>query len=443
MSFSNNHSNITPPTLVQSSSSLSLSSPPTPSHFSNSYTASTSSNSISNESLAQNLPYHILLDCFTYAADQNELEQARGGRLVGWDSNESVRFLSLICKNWVDAAQCVLYKSIAIIGAESARRFLRTCSERPDLAERVKALVIGLGDVQESTQLEMGQARDSLPLVKVIEACPTLAHLQVRPLHESARTSLMAAITSKPLLSLVCAPRLVKPNVGWTRELYKSTDIELALPTLLRLELDFWASPVTLPIPLPVIPPLSLVELRLHCDLPHELLFLLLTAAGSTLEVADLYFEKLLSLEETTAALATSVHTMKKLRYISNPTLDELNNFNVNVTPIFDRLLPHYQQLERLSVSATEVSTNLFRLLPPCLRDLEVQSFNHHGTFVYSNVLLLALRDQSFNFTLETFTVHDAAEVWEEESVELVRAACRSRGITFFFKPDSEGAESD
>lgn len=337
----------------------------------------------------------------------------------------------------------VLHRSIAILGRPAADRFLRTARERPDLVDKVRSLVIGLGEEEEGTQLEMGQAADSLVLVAVIDACPKVEHLQVRPLHHSARDTLLPSILSKPLLSLVCAPRLVKPNVGWTSELYRAIDIQLALPTLKRLELDFWASPAPLPDPLPVLPLLPIVDLRLHCDIPDELLYLILAAAGPTLQVVDLYFERILSLNETTAALFRSTKTMRKFRYISNPTLDELSNFNAHVTPIFDRLLPHYEQLERLFVSATEISTNLFRLLPPCLRDLEVQSFNHHGTFVFSRVVLLALQDASLDFRLETFTVHDAAEVWEEDSIAAMRVACRARGISFFFKPDSEGAESD
>lgn len=392
---------------------------------------------------ASSLPYHILMECFTYAIEQNEPEPSRGGKLIGWESNESIKAMSLVCRGWQDAGQSILYKSIAIIGSNVADKFLRTCQSRPDLIDRVKSLVIGLGEVKESTQLIVGQREDSIPLVKVIEACTGLQHLQVRPLHQSIRNELLAAITSKPLLSLVCAPRLIKPDVNWTSELYHSTDIQLVSQSLLKLELDFWSKSMPLPVPLPSLPPLRLVELRLHCDLPHELLCLILKAAGSTLEILDLYFERILSLEDTTQALLPSVQSLRKLRYISNPTLEELGNTNVNLTPIFDRLLPHYHQLEKLSVSATEVSTNLLRLLPPCLKDLEVQSFNHHGTFMFSNVLLLALKDESIEFKLETFTVLDAAEVWEAENVELVRSACRARGIIFQFLPDSEGAESD
>jgi hypothetical protein len=393
--------------------------------------------------LAQTLPYHLLLDCFTYAVERHQGEHSHGGRLVGWDSNESIRSMALVCRGWEAAAQTVLHQSIAILGGRAAQRFLRTARDRPDLVDKVRSLVIGLGDAEESKEKENGQAADSLELVKALELCTQLETLQVRPLHHLARDALLPAILSKSLTSLVCAPRLVKPEVPWTRQLYWATDVQLALPTLKRLELDFWAAPIPLPIPLPVLPPLVLVELRLHCDLPDELLYLLLAAAGPTLEVVDLYFERILSAEDTTAALIQSTRSMRQFRYISNPTLDELQNFNINVTPIFDRLLPHYHQLERLFTSATEISTNLFRLLPPCLRDLEIQSFNHHGTFGYSNTLLTALQDESLEFHLKTLTVHDAAEVWDEDSVLAIRAACRVRGIMFYFKPDSEGAESD
>ena len=163
----------------------------------------------------------------------------------------------------------VLHRSIAILGRPAADRFLQTARERPDLVDKVRSLVIGLGEEEEGTQLEMGQAADSLVLVGVIDACPKVEHLQVRPLHHSARDTLLPSILSKPLLSLVCAPRLVKPNVGWTSELYRAIDIQLALPTLKRLELDFWASPAPLPDPLPILPPLPIVDLRLHRSEEH------------------------------------------------------------------------------------------------------------------------------------------------------------------------------
>lgn len=394
-------------------------------------------------SFAQSLPYHILVECFSYTVEQNEAEWTHGGRLIGWDSNEAIRSMAGVCRGWEDAAQTVLHTSVAILGANAANAFLRTAEERPDLMEKVRSLVVGLGEMEESTDVEMGQAALSLTLVKVIEACPFLEHLQVRPLHESSRQTLIPVILSKSLLSLVCAPRLVKPHVGWTRQLYHSTDVQLALPTLTRLELDFWAAAAPLPNPLPILPPLNLVELRLHCDLPDELLHLLLAAAGPSLHIVDLYFERVVSVDHAAAALMHSTRSMKNLRYISNPTLDELSNFNSHLTPVFDRLLPHYIQLERLFISATDISTNLLRLLPPCLRDLDIQSFNHHGLFAFSQSLILALQDDSLLFSLETLTVHDATEVWEEENVDAMRETCRSRGIEFYFRPDSEGAESD
>jgi hypothetical protein len=43
---------------------------------------------------------------------------------------------------------------------------------------------------------------------------------------------------------------------------------------------------------------------------------------------------------------------------------------------------------------------------------------------------------------LQSFTVHDAVEAWREENIDAVRTACETRGILFFFDPDSE-QESD
>lgn len=63
-----------------------------------------------------------------------------------------------------------------------------------------------------------------------------------------------------------------------------------------------------------------------------------------------------------------------------SPTSEQLELLDVTDVPVFDYLLPFYSQLKHLTVSATEISSELFRIgLPPKLLSLTIQAFNHKG----------------------------------------------------------------
>jgi hypothetical protein len=64
----------------------------------------------------------------------------------------------------------------------------------------------------------------------------------------------------------------------------------------------------------------------------------------------------------------------------SSPTTEQLEMLDVTRVPVFDHLLPFYSELVHLTVSATEISNELFRIgLPPKLESITVQAFNHKG----------------------------------------------------------------
>lgn len=126
---------------------------------------------------------------------------------------------------------------------------------------------------------------------------------------------------------------------------------------------------------------------------------------------------------------------MKRMEFICNPTNDQIDHFDSTKTPIFDYLLPHYSRLTHLFVSSTEVSYNLFRFLPRTLVELEIQAFNHVGTFVFSPVILEALSSPAVRLeSLRSFKLHDLAEAWEDEHIDAIERACYSRGIDFSFE---------
>ncbi|GAA6036990.1 hypothetical protein JCM8097_005494 [Rhodosporidiobolus ruineniae] len=397
--------------------------------------------------LAANLPDHVLVDIFSYAVAVPKEVKPHGGYLSKWDSNESVKGLATVCK-----ASAVLYRSIALLQPESGKRFLDTLHASPSLAGKVRYLVLSLGEEIASTTGDTPPSAQqylasSLDLVAILQRCSaTLTHLQLHPLHAGAREPLFAALHSMSELStLVCSPRFYDPDGdmvddehegGWGANLYSRTDLrELALPDRLRtLELDFASSWDATVLPLQsTVPTKRLKQLRLRCDTNVDVLWAVL-AQCSELEVCELYFESMLPRDETTAALRPSVVTLKHL----DPTLDDLAHFDSFALPIFDRLLPYYTQLEHLAVSATEVSTNVFRLLPPTLTSLEIQAFNHVSTFLYTDQLVDDLREPMYAQGLRRLRVNDAAEAWEAPDIQSLREACEARGIDFIFRPDSE-----
>lgn len=161
---------------------------------------------------ATRLPYHLLLDVFELVSPP-DVSPVHGGKLVGWTSFEAISHLAQVCRNWYEPARDLLYSSIAILSPAATDLFLRTARDNPALVERVRFLVIGLGD--DEVPADGPSAGDvSLKLVEIIVACVNLRHLQVRPLHELARELLLKTILAKPLLSLVCSPRLCRPDVG-------------------------------------------------------------------------------------------------------------------------------------------------------------------------------------------------------------------------------------
>lgn len=89
--------------------------------------------------------------------------------------------MALVCRSWADAANHILYSSVALFGGEIAALFVRTLNERPQLGGLVKSLVINLRCEEESSVVDRNQAAESAPLVDALSACVDLRHLQVRP----------------------------------------------------------------------------------------------------------------------------------------------------------------------------------------------------------------------------------------------------------------------
>lgn len=190
------------------------------------------------------------------------------------------------------------------------------------------------------------------------------------------------------------------------------------------------------PPPLPILPALSLSELHIVCCGEGDAIFHLLSSAGPTLEVVDLYFEAVIAPERATTALLPSTRTLRRLTYITNPSNEDLQLLPSPTTPILDFLLPHFLRLSHLSTSATDLSSsqNLWRRFPPSLRHFEVQSFNHSPAFVHTEEMVKDLEDKEVPVELETFGLRDGA--WTPGQVRAVDKVCAARGVSFQFYPD-------
>ena len=380
--------------------------------------------------------------------------------MYGWQSNEDVARLSTVCKDWLLPSQHVLFRSCSLLSAASAKAFVETAKERLDLMERVQYLVVGLSedetwpssdDGRSTPSVRRSQANTSALMVTALRACTSLRHLQVRPLHDSSRDALLSALADTTLETLICSPRLRTPNVDWTGCLFRREDLSsLVLSTLRNFELDAWTVPMLSANGTPIpghsaveLPPLVLTTklktLRLRFDTSDGHLFALLAAAGETLEHADIYMERMVNTEGATKALSFALPSLKELRWTTNPPTEGFADVNLSNTPLFDRVLPHFESLQRLSISATDVSPAVLSLLPPSLHHLEVQAYTYRGPFKYADEMLSTLASRANTFKFETFTVCDSKEVWSRDDVTAMMDACANRGIAFRFVADEEG----
>ena len=379
--------------------------------------------------MAEALPFHVLVLIFR-AARVGGHDFDHGGETVAWDSNRSTRLLCQVCRGWYDAGTSNLYRSISIVGGDTAELFLRTLRARPELARLVRFAAVGVvGDDDEAADAEA----QSSQLLEVVESLELLAHLQVRPLHHALRPRLHAAVQSRQLTSLVLLPRTDPSD----QSLYHELDLfELVTPSMQYLEVDFDASSVPHPhAPLPTFPTLALIDFRSFSSGNEFVTLELIKAAGPTLLSVSVYFETLFSNTSLVAdALAPSLSTLRNLSFLTNPTIGILEDRYRRRGPhLFDRLLPSFVRLESLCTSATEVSSDVFSLLPASLRDLEIQSLNDRPAFEIGKAQE-ALRDQSIAFHLSDFTIWEAT--LREDEVERMRVEFETRGIELHYIND-------
>jgi hypothetical protein len=122
-----------------------------------------------------------------------------------------------------------------------------------------------------------------------------------------------------------------------------------------------------------------------------------------------------------------------------SPSIDDFAPYEPSSPPILDHLLPLYHHLETLSVTSTEISSSVFRLLPPSLVALEVHSFNYVSSFAFAPRLTADLRDRSLAVGLGNLRLQGFRDAFSTAEVEELEAVCAERGLEWFISGDSDG----
>ncbi|GAA5833846.1 hypothetical protein JCM11251_005985 [Rhodosporidiobolus azoricus] len=392
-------------------------------------------------SLPTNLPYDVLAAIFLYCINVPVKSRPHGGYLASWQSNETMVGLTLVCKGWNAAATDVLYRSVCLDSRRTTEAFRRTLAELPHLADKVNYLTLRLSREILSATHEVHRLDDAFALLEALRSCAkTLTYLHIYPLPDLTRPPLFQTLSElNKLQVLVCSSRFLitvstlgpaplpiapaLPVGGHNLGLHSSpaSHPRLILPdTLHTLELDFSSSWSAEAFPFhDGVTADGLRKIRLSCDADEDKLWQLLEQC-TMLEVCELYFERLVA--------------------VDNPTVGDLERFDPTVKPLLDRLLSSYSCLETVSISATELSPHVIRLLPPSLVALEISAFNHVSTFFFTPQLVHDVRDERYATGLKSLRVHDAAEAWTDEEIESLKAACYGRGIEFHFDIDDDFA---
>lgn len=332
-----------------------------------------------------------------------------------------------------------------------ATLFLRTAQARPDLAARVRNLVVTLDEEEEpnkdepSDQVEQRHIRESEELTRVLEVCPNVERFQARTIHPRVGMRFINAIKDKPrILTFIGGPRPVNPVHSWTDVTYEKP-LPLVFARMTVFELDSPYAAGTRPIPLLDMPVLE--GARLGCEVPEDTICAFVETCAPTVQSFYLYQERLLPVDTMLAGLRHHFPYIRRLKYHLNPSVTELEaKFSRDDPPLFDRLfalVPSYEKLEYLSVSATDISVEALKSLPPSLRHLEVHAYSEFSMFGgYSSELVDVLRDTNIDLPLKQLTVRDVSDGWAAESVEHVHQICKARGITFEFVPEDGEEEA-
>lgn len=384
------------------------------------------------EAPALRLPTELLLRIFEFLPIlfAHEIRED----LVAWSVTSScpnLMNLSLVCRGWRQAAQGILYHSVTLTRADQVDGFLRTITDRPDLAERVTAAQLGL--VEHSPEWAWPadkQAALSDAFLEVLGRLPNLRNLYLRALTQGKRRDLLDLLRRPPLKCLML--KFYDSHLNLSGEKLHLTPADLyravAIPTLDVFELNWrpvWDGPIDYELPHGLSP--SLKRLSITVNSPPGLIRVLRLVAPCVRSF-NLYTEHILDPGPTGDALGALSH-LRELRFDSqvSSTAGETNGW-------FCHVLPALQKLERLSVSDQVAQPSILKRLPASLETLEYIYWDRRPDAILA-VFEEILHESQQPLTLKEFRVAVDEEAYadavDENLVQEVTDSFAKRGVKF------------
>ncbi|GAA5861220.1 hypothetical protein JCM8547_008523 [Rhodosporidiobolus lusitaniae] len=400
------------------------------------------------ESLAQSLPYDVVLEIAREAATStcDQLE----GELIAWPVTsvcETIHHLPLVCRAWKDAGQAYIFRGIVFATRRQCEGFLKTVKERPELADQVRAVSVGrlLGHPAQRDDPAEDEDWESLSalMLECLSLCKQCQHLQVAPLHPSLAAQVFETIRSLPLplrsliLRIYDAHQDLSPQE--CVEFYQYCfDLFGRLP-LTHFEINFrppylpTRQEVFVPV-LPVSPITSyhstvnsveafLQSLRM---MPHLKILTAYTEWAFDPAIAGPIFGALKDLEEL--RVESNIPASNVAGSGGNPAGSD--NFWLN------KLLPSYSKLRLLSVTEQDALPCQFNEPPPSLELLEFVHFGPNPAqrfYDFRDLLETGRVDGHFAAREFVFVADEEAflRTVKQEDVQILVDEYKDKGVRF------------
>ncbi|KAM0791261.1 hypothetical protein ACM66B_005737 [Microbotryomycetes sp. NB124-2] len=158
----------------------------------------------------------------------------------------------------------------------------------------------------------------------------------------------------------------------------------------------------------------------------------IIEAASPTLESLSLYFEDHPPPTSLRDGLARA-RRLKSLELIDNPPLHVFRQVHQH-RPLFqvDDVLSSLTLLEKLKVTATNVSTRFFCSTSLSIQEVELVCLNDHVQLDRS-ALVSDLSDLGNVPNLKRLSISDVAILWSEQELKSVNVECLRRRVKFEF----------
>ncbi|GAA6028012.1 hypothetical protein JCM8097_001829 [Rhodosporidiobolus ruineniae] len=405
----------------------------------------------SSASPAQQLPYDILLEIFSWLAyvSCERVEE----ELMLWpvtSTSPTMRALPLVCRSWRDAGQSFVFRTVVFDSKDQCRLFLRSAQERPDLAEQVRAASVGRLDpvpipVEEDEPNGDWQELSEL-MLECLGKCTQCRHIHVAPLHYPTAFGIFETIKRQPIplqsliLRIFDAHRNLPPQdcIDFYLNVF---DLYDRISSFSHFEINF--RPPYLPtreeVSVPILP-VSFIT-TFHSTVNSVEAFLQALRMMPHLRILNVYTEWAFEAEEASEVFGKLVH-LEELRVESNVPITAATAQGRGGNPAgqdnfwLNKLLPTYPTLRILSVTEQDALPCQFTEPPPALEKLEFVHFGSQPStrfFQFEELLDLSPDAKQFAACEFIFVADEEAfarTVDEEDVIRLV-AKYAEKGVTF------------